>query len=217
MPVSGAPAATHCGGFQHMVHFAWAQNTDASLTTETKRMRSAGLMLGALLATAALLSSCSTMTGPGPLGDAGPDSGECALDQPGQWVTMGEWPLENRSGSPVTIQSVRLPADASNMRMTKAWLVPIYIDRHGNTEEVGVGFPWPPTLKIVPSWNKRQPAAGGVIKPGQTLVLAFGVTRTSATRDGRSGGPVIVYSAEGRTMTVQKNPVMVLAAGPCHM
>lgn len=126
---------------------------------------------------------------------------------------MGEWALENHSRSVVTIQGVRLPADVRDMRMTKAWLVPIYRDSQGNYELVGAGFPWPPTSQWVPArtWDKRQAAVGAAIKPGETITLAFGVTRTSATKPGRSGGPVIVYSAGGSTFTVQKSPSMVLA------
>lgn len=190
-------------------------------------MKATALMLGALLITASLVSGCSSggraTGGPasgtpapsraaaaakyGPLGQLGRGT-LCAPDQPGHWLTLGLYPLENRGRSPIIIRSVRLPANA-NIRMTKAWLVPIYNNpKNGVHNQVGVGIPYPPTGW--PTWDMRQPAVGGVIRTGETIDLTFGVTRMSATAAGQSGGPVIAYTAGGRTYTVPEYPSIYL-------
>jgi len=172
-------------------------------------MTSARIMLGALLATTALLSGCST--GAGPLSEpAGYSGGECLPDQPGKFVSAG-WTLTNHGSSVATIHNVHLPG-AHDIRTTKAWLVPNFIDPKTGANAVGVawGFPWPVTVKIIPSWNKRQPAIGAVIRPGEMTSIDFGVTRTSA-KTARSGGPVIVYTADGNAYTQQENVSLELA------
>ncbi|MBO0831072.1 MAG: hypothetical protein J2P29_03780, partial [Actinobacteria bacterium] len=79
------------------------------------------LTLSALLATAALLGTFSFSSGPGPLGQGGSGGQVCAPSRAGHWATMAA-AVENDSGSPVVIRDVRLPTDARNMRMTKAWI-----------------------------------------------------------------------------------------------
>lgn len=172
------------------------------------------MLLGALMVTAALLGTFSA--GPGPLGKSGAGGEQCAPDQQGHWETMAA-EIENNGSSPVVILSVRLPADARNMRMTDAWIVPIYHDpKTGNFMLAGgEGFPYPPTEQLSPTWDQRTPAAGAVIRPGtgprEAVTLVFAVTRTSAATAGRSGPPVIVYSAGGTTYTAQQGFSMVLA------
>jgi len=129
--------------------------------------------------------------------------------------------VENSGSSPVVILSVRLPADARNMRLISAWIVPIYHDpKTGNYDLAGgEGFPYPPREQLSPTWDQRQPAAGAVIRPArgpkEAVTLVFGVTRTSAAHVGRSDPPVIVYeAADGTTFTVQQGFSMVLA-GTC--
>jgi hypothetical protein len=173
------------------------------------------LKVGALLATAALLGAFSV--GPGPLSYPFRGTlGECAPDRPGQWISMGS-DLHNHGSSLVTIQSVSLPADARGIRMTRAWLVPNYVDpKTGNHIEGGAfGFPWPLTVKIWRTWDQRQQAAGAVIRPGEMTSLAFGVTRTSA-KTSLSGGVVIVYSAGGSTWA-QLSDVSFVLADTCSL
>lgn len=175
-------------------------------------MKSSGFTLGALLTTAALLSGCGRSTGPGPLTEpAGVSGGECVRAQPGKWVSAA-WMLQNHGSSAATIQSIHLPPEAHGIRMTRAWLVPNYTDpKTGNSGLGGAwGFPWPLTVKIVPSWDKRQPATGAVIRPGEITTLNFGVMRTTANT-ARSGGPVIAYTADGNTFTQHENVSMELA------
>lgn len=158
-------------------------------------------MLGALLATAALLSACST--GPAPLGDGGTPAQQCVPARQGQTITMGIYDLDVESGtSPVTVQSVRL-GSPHGLKMTKAWVTPIF----ANTPLIGTAL-WPPPAS--PAWAQRKPAEGAVIKPGQDLNLVFGLTRTTA-RAGRSDGPVIVYTANGNTYMLAENVSLVVA------
>src|SRR5215469_10026771 len=162
-------------------------------------MRPTTLMLGALLAIAALLSGCSA--GPGPLGNGGDSARQCAPTRQGQTRMMGIYALENQGKSPVTIQGVPL-SSPNGVKMTGgAWVLPIF-----NHTLVGPG-PWPPSG---PAWAMRLRAAGAVIQPGQAMNLVFGVTRTSANA-GRSDGPAISYSADGSTFTLQENISLILA------
>lgn len=176
-------------------------------------MRSSRAGLGVLLVTAALLSACSNSpAGHGPLSLSGDVSGgECVRAQPGKWVSAG-WLLENHGRSAATIRSVRLPPDAAGIRMTRALIVPNYADPKTRKSALGDawGFPWPLTVKIVPSWDKRQPAIGAVIRPGGVESVDFGVMRPSA-KTARSGGPLIGYTAEGKSFTWQENVSMELA------
>jgi hypothetical protein len=166
-------------------------------------------MLGALLATAALLSACST--GPGPLGNGGDHGQQCVLGRQGQTITMGIYDLENSGSSPVTVQSVSL-GSPQGLTMTKSWLVPI---EHvgGTIDLVGAGWPYPPAFSqpVRWAWSLRKPAVEAVIRARQDLNLVFGLTRTTA-RAGRSDGPVIVYTADGNTYTLAEN--ISLVAGP---
>jgi hypothetical protein len=125
--------------------------------------------------------------------------------------------IENRGSSPVVIRSVRLPADARNMGMLNAWIVPIYHDpKTGDfVLAAGGGVPYPPTEQLSPTWDQRKPAAEAVIRPAtgprEAVTLVIAVRRTSAAEAGRSDPPVIVYSAGGTTYTVQQGFSMVLA------
>jgi hypothetical protein len=160
--------------------------------------------------TAALLAACSSS--PPPLGNGGTAGQQCMTYRQGEPVTTGLYDLDNAGTPPVTVQSVALPSSAHGLRMTMSWLVPIYHDpKNGDFDDVGVGFPYPPTT--APEWGRRRPAAGGVIKPGQTFNLVFGLTRTSA-RAGRSGGPVITYTAGGNSYTLSEVTSLVVA-GKC--
>ena len=111
-----------------------------------------------------------------------------------------------------TIQSVHLPPGAHGIRKTEAWLVPNSYDpgTHVHSQGVAWGFPWPVTVSIVPTWNKRRPAIGAVIRPGETMNVDLGLTRTSA-KTARLGGAVIVCTADGSTYTQQENVSIELA------
>jgi hypothetical protein len=165
-------------------------------------------MLGALSATAALLSACST--GPGPLGDGGSPGQQCSPARQGQTITMGIYHLENSSSSPVTVQSVSL-GSPDGLTMTKSWLVPI---EHvgGTLDLVGAGWPYPPGFSqpVRWAWALRKPAVGAVIRAHQDLNLVFGLRRTTA-KSGRSDGAVIGYTAGGSTYTLAENVSLVVA------
>lgn len=166
------------------------------------------MLLGALAAVTALLAGCSSS--PGPLGSGGTDGTQCATYREGQPVTIGLYVFQNAGTSPVTVQSVSLPSDAHGLRMTSAWLVPMYHDpKNGNTDTIGVGWPYPPSTR--PMWPQRRPAVAGVVGPGQTLNLVFGLIRTSA-HNGTSAGPTVVYTANGNTYTMQMAVSLVASA-----
>jgi len=139
-----------------------------------------------------------------------------AQDQP---TGVGLYDLKNSGSSPVTVHSVRL-GSPRGLTMTNAWLTPIY---YNGAEElvIGVGWPWPLSLArgsgsqaVRWAWARRKPAAGAVIKPHQDLNLAFGLTRTRA-RNAYSGGPVITYSANGNSYTLQEKTTLEIAAKGC--
>jgi hypothetical protein len=91
--------------------------------------------------------------------------------------------------------------------------VPIYHDpKTGNSELIGVGWPYPPTSQ--PAWPQRRPAIGAVIKPGQNLNLVFGLIRTTGS-SGRSDGPVVGYTANGSQYTIHEAVSLLLAASHC--
>jgi hypothetical protein len=83
---------------------------------------------------------------------------------------------------------------------------------------IGVGWPWPLSLARGPlsgpvrwAWARRKPAGGGIIRPNQDLNLAFGLTRTTPG-NAHSGGPVITYTANGRSYTVQEQTTLEITA-----
>lgn len=169
------------------------------------------MLLGALSAVTALLTAaCSSSPGPSPLGDGGTPGTQCTRQSGGQPVTLGLYTLDNRSTLPVVISSVSLPKSARGLRMTKAWLVPIYHDlKNGDWDVIGVGWPYPPTTQ--PNWPRRRPAPGAVIKPGQDLNLVFGLIRTTNSA-GRSPGPEVTYTAKGNIYTLSEQTGLVVAA-----
>jgi hypothetical protein len=176
-----------------------------------RRSKFQRVLLGALSATAALLAACSSS--PGPLGSGGTQGQQCFPGRPGEPVTLGLYTLQNSGASTATITSVSLPTGASGLKMTRAWVVPIYHDpKTGNLELIGVGWPYPPTSQ--PTWPQRRPAVGAVIKPGQDLNLVFGLIRTTS-HDGRSDGPVIAYTANGSTYTMKEAVSLLAAASHC--
>jgi hypothetical protein len=165
-------------------------------------------VLGALSATAALLPACSSSTGPLSPGSPGT---QCISYREGSPVTMGLYVLQNTGTATATVQGVSLPSDAHGLKMTSAWIVPIYHDpKNGNYETVGVGWDYPPPVTSNPQWKQRRPAVGGTVKPGQELNLVFGLIRTGA-RNGTSGGPVVTYSAGGSSHTMQMAVRMIVS------
>ncbi len=151
----------------------------------------------------ALLAACSGQDAAGPLGNGGDGGQQCALGGEGQPITIGIYALENKGTSPVTVKSVSLPS-LRGLKMTRAWVTPIY-----HLTLIGAPGAYPPTTghfaaETGPPWAKRKPAAGAVIRPGQSLNLVFGLTRTTS-HAGYSAGPVIVYTADGTTYTMQEN------------
>jgi hypothetical protein len=105
---------------------------------------------GALLA-AALLAACSSNSAAtGPLGPSysSPFAWQCVNAPVGQSTTIGDTDLTNSGTSPVTVVSVRLPPEARRVTMTEAWLLPDYIDpKNGDDDEMGSGWPFPPTAR----------------------------------------------------------------------
>lgn len=175
------------------------------------------MLLGALSAAAAQLAACSA--GPGPLGTGGDGGLQCSAGAQGRPITMGIYTLDNSGTAPVTVTSVTLPA-ALGLAMTKSWLVPIYHDpRNGNYVAIGVAADYPPIAKadtaINPEWRNRVPAAGATIRPGQTLNLVFGLIRTTA-KAGRSDGPLISYTADRNSYTVQEQTGQEIRPGTCN-
>jgi hypothetical protein len=163
------------------------------------------LALPGTLLCAAFLAACSS--DPGPLGStADYGSGvQCqGLLRPGQMIAIGDWELKNGSASTVTVQSASLPGE-HGLSATKAWLVPI----QGQTL-IGVAY-WPPKS---PMWPLRQPAAGAVIRPHQSVNLVFGFAKTSA-KNGQAGGPLVTYTANGHTYTLQETFSVLLEAKAC--
>lgn len=149
---------------------------------------------GALSAAAVLLAACSG-SAVGPLGDGGGSGRLCFPGTKGHTVTMGYYALQNNGTAAVKILSIKLPSQ-HGFRVTRSWLVPIR-DRM----LIGAGFPWPPTS---PDWALRRPASGAIIQARETLNLVFGLTRTSDT-PGRSTGPVVVYTVNDTTYTMQEH------------
>jgi len=130
--------------------------------------------------------------------------------QVGKPVSMVLFDLDNKAAVPVTVRSVSLP-DAHGMAMTEAWLVPL----NPNGPQMGMGAEWPPTRPIWASqWAAREPAVGGVIRPGQVLQLAFGVLRTTAD-NGSSDQPMIVYTAGRAAYTLREQGSLAVAATKC--
>jgi hypothetical protein len=172
-------------------------------------VRSRTLLLGALLATAALLAACSN--GPPPLVSGGifQTGSECVPSALYPTVTAGLWILDNTGTSPVTVTSVKLPPSSHGLAMTKAWLVPPYTPPNGARTYVGVQAGYPPTHFA--TWPMRQPIPGAVIKPGRGLSLVFGLTRTG-TKDGHTPGPVVTYTAAGNSYTLQEHYGFRMAA-----
>ena len=169
------------------------------------------MLLGALSASPVLLAACSAAAGP--LGDGGTPAIQCMDFPQGKPVTTGFFDLENSGKTPVTVTSVALPSSADGLRLsTRSWLVPLFYTGNGGFDDVGVGAPCPPTT--APEWPYRRPAVGSVIRPGQTLNLVFGLTRTG-TSDGKTGGPVIMQYAGGNNYTVRELASLIVAA-VCH-
>jgi hypothetical protein len=164
------------------------------------------LLLGALSATTALLAACSSSLPP-PLGDGGIPGVQCVTARESQPTTNGLYDMENSGTSPVTVQSISL-GSPHGLTMTRAWLVPILFTKSGGFTLIGVGLPYPPTTSE--EWSERQPAKGAVIGPGQDLNLVFGLIRTT-TKDGTSAGPVIVYTANGNSYTLQEQTDLIVS------
>ncbi len=168
-------------------------------------MKSRTLMLGALLATTALLSACST--GPGPLGADSAWGSVCVPDALGQPMADGMSVLYNYGTSPVRVTSVEL-LSPRGLAVTEAWLVPQYKPPYGAWSYVGVQL-YPPI-----NWHtspKRQAIPGAIIKPGQALNLVFGLTRTGP-KYGHTGGSVITYTANRGSYTVTESFGFVIVA-----
>jgi hypothetical protein len=92
--------------------------------------------------------------------------------------------------------------------MTGAWGIPIFHDlKNGTFYLAGFSGPYPPATW--PTWSKRRPAIGAVIRPGQDLNIVFGLTRTSA-RAGRALGPVVDYVSE-RPYTLDYGLVVIIS------
>lgn len=177
--------------------FSLKVNAAIGRTPIEATMKSGSLMLGALLATAALLAACSTGTGP-----LGPDSAwgsVCVPGALGQPMADGMSVLYNHGTSPVTVTGVKLLAP-HGLAMTKAWLVPGYKPPHGAWSYVGTQL-YPPIHWH--TWPKRQAIPGAVIKPGQPLNLVFGLTRRGS-KDGSTSGTLITYTADRTSYTLQE-------------
>ena len=105
-------------------------------------------------------------------------------------------------------------ASCPGLTMTRAWVVPVQV-RPGHFELIGALTTWPPPAS--PEWAQRQPAAGAVILPGQTLNLVVGLTMTT-TQVGHSRGPVITYTADGNGYTLQEPTGLRMGGNaPCYI
>jgi len=174
-------------------------------------VRSRLILLGALSATAALLTAgCSSSSGTGPLGGSGGQAIECFPAPRDHTVTQGFYVLQNGGKTDVTVRSVRLVKPRGIVMATKAWVVPPWYSK-GSQNALGVGYPYPPVTW--PTWKDRRPAVGAVVKPNETLNLVFGVART-ATK-GTSAAPVVTYTAGGNTYTWQQGTTFVMVARNC--
>ena len=91
--------------------------------------------------------------------------------------------------------------------------MPAYKPPHGSLSYVGDGMTYPPTNW--PTWPERQAIPGAVIRPHQQLNLFFGITRTAA-RLVQAGAPVITYTADGNTYTLQTHWAYILLAAHTH-
>ena len=166
------------------------------------------IALGALCAASVLLPGCSGLGGPPPLGDGGNAGSNCVpARQEGTPVTNGLFELVNHGTAPVTVRSVSL-SNAHGMTMTEAFLVPV----NPNVEGPGFGFAYPPVT--YPYWADRVPASGATIRPGQDLLLVFGVARTTSAR-AYSDGPMVVYTSGSSTFTLREKLSLALAPGRC--
>jgi hypothetical protein len=183
--------------------------------TSQPRLRLAGsdsmrsrTLLGALLATAALVAACSI--GPPPLTAGGifTSGSECVPGRLYPTVTAGLWVLDNTGTSPVTVTGVKL-SSSRGLAMTRAWLMPPYKSPHGDWDYVGVQAGYPPVHWR--TWPDRQAIPGAVIKPGQNLNLVFGLTHTGE-QDGHTSGPLVTYTASGNSYTLQEGYGFRIAA-----
>jgi hypothetical protein len=170
------------------------------------------LLLGALSVTMPLLTAaCSGSLPSGPLGDGGPPAVWCAPGTKGVPITMGVFWLENRSPCTVTIESFSLPT-LVRLRPTRAYLVPI-THTPGHYQVIGEAS-WPPTARV---WAQRHPIVGGVMKPGQSLNLVFGLTMIS-NRGGYSSGPTLTYTADGGSYTIEEQTALTVGGdGACKL
>ena len=169
------------------------------------------VLLPVLSATTVLLASaCSSGGGIGPLSGAGGQATECFPALKDRTVTDGLDVLQNSGKIPATVRKVTLTNPHGVAMTTRAWLVPIW-HTQGDYDAIGDGFPYPPVTWG--TWKRRQPAIGGVIRPGQSLNLVFGIKRTARTA--RSGPTAIVYTAGGATYALTESTSTVMKHGSC--
>jgi len=169
------------------------------------------VLLGVLSAAAVLLASaCSSGGGIGPLGGPGDPATQCFPAVKDRTVTDGLDALQNSGKIPATVRKVTLTNPHGVAMTTRAWLVPIW-HTQGDYDVIGDGFPYPPVTWG--TWKNRRLAIGGVIRPGQSLNLVFGIKRTART--GRSGPTSIVYTAGGSTYTLTESTSTVMKHGSC--
>jgi hypothetical protein len=135
---------------------------------------------------------------------------------PGKLVAAGIWSLQNTGKYPVKITGIRLP-DMHGMRVVSAWLAPILKDpSDGDWMSVGDGGSWPPAGDPVTDreWARAVPLIGAVIKPGkdpsQGPQLVLELSRTG-TRKGTAGGPLVTYTSNGHTYTVNERFAIEIA------
>jgi hypothetical protein len=168
-------------------------------------VRSRSSLLLGILSAGLLAAACSSA--PPPLGPPDANSAWCAPGTRGHTVTFGVYTLKNHSSSPVTIANVTFPK-LVRLTATRAYLTPIL-----NRSLIGEAA-WPPTKDR--AWALRWPAEGGVIKPGQTVNLVFGLTPTSS-RGGWTPGPLIGYSSGGSSYSLQEQDALAVDdPAPCN-
>jgi hypothetical protein len=133
-------------------------------------MKRAMLLPGAL-AVVLLAAACSS--GPGPLGSSIPVNGvDCADNGIGQVIIVGFLQFQDYGKLTVTVSAVRL-TDNHGLAMGTPWLAPVLYNTN-----IGMGYSWPPTLKLFPAWKYREHADGAVVRPGQAPDLVVPVWRT---------------------------------------
>jgi hypothetical protein len=78
-------------------------------------------------------------------------------------------------------------------------------------DNMGMGYSWPPSLKLFPAWKYREHADGAVVRPGQAPDLVVPVWRTGR-RTGQSS-ITVYYTSSGNSYTWTGNWQVAISSG----